>query len=280
MVGTCRSHIWPHKRPLSSLTFWLVLDQLFHLALFQCVYHIRQAALASLRGSKGAHDWAAVAAGPSSTSAFLFAWWGSIVLGIRTQGAPLAILLLEKGRRGNIIRFKDYLTFKTEKIKCEGGKKWGGGGGGVGMGPLSIPILSPFILSISPSESSLQPTVIHSQISQVRAYFFFFFLSHPLESAFDWLGGTWQKEHMKQQQKGSAHSQSQANSSLQSLLRRVFEGRPTPWYKTPKFPRSATFVQRVVTINAEDAIPPRTKIRKKYIPFWETKLWSGVKSFP
>lgn len=122
MVGTCRSHIWPHKRPLSSLTFWLVLDQLFHLALFQCVYHIRQAALASLRGSKGAHGQAAVAAGPSPTSAFLFAWWGSIVLGIRTQGAPLAIVLLEKGRRGNIIRFKDYLTFKTEKNKVWGGK--------------------------------------------------------------------------------------------------------------------------------------------------------------
>lgn len=44
------------------------------------------------------------------------------MLGIRTQGAPLAILLLEKGRRGKIIRFKDYLTLKTEKIKCEGGK--------------------------------------------------------------------------------------------------------------------------------------------------------------
>lgn len=128
MVGTCRSHIWPHKRPLSSLTFWLVLDQLFHLALFQCVYHIRQAALASLRGSEGAHGRAAVAAGPSPTSAFLFAWWGSVVLGIRTQGAPLAILLLEKGRRGKIIRFKDYLTLKTEKIKCEGEKvrrRWG-----------------------------------------------------------------------------------------------------------------------------------------------------------
>lgn len=31
-------------------------------------------------------------------------------------------MFLEKGRRRNIIRFKDYLTFKTQKIKCKGGK--------------------------------------------------------------------------------------------------------------------------------------------------------------
>lgn len=50
MAGSCRSHIWLHRRFLSSLTFWLVLDQLFHLALFQCVHHVCQAALASLWG--------------------------------------------------------------------------------------------------------------------------------------------------------------------------------------------------------------------------------------
>lgn len=75
MAG-CISHIWLHKRPLSSLTFWLVLDQLLHLALFQCVYHVCQAALASLGGPQGAHGRAPVAAGPppASASAFLLTW--------------------------------------------------------------------------------------------------------------------------------------------------------------------------------------------------------------
>lgn len=69
-----RSHIWLHKRPLSSLTFWLVLDQLLHLALLQCVYHVCQAAFASLGGPQGAHGRAPVAAGPTPASTFLFAW--------------------------------------------------------------------------------------------------------------------------------------------------------------------------------------------------------------
>ncbi len=73
MVGSCRSHIWLHKRPLSSLTFWLVLDQLLHLALFQCVHHICQAALASLGGPQGTRGRAPVAAGPTPTSTLLFA---------------------------------------------------------------------------------------------------------------------------------------------------------------------------------------------------------------
>lgn len=48
---------------LSPLTFWLVLDQLLHLALLQCVNHVGQAALTPLRGAQGAHGRA-----PASTS--------------------------------------------------------------------------------------------------------------------------------------------------------------------------------------------------------------------
>lgn len=95
---SCTSHIWLHKRPLSSLTFWLVLDQLFHLALFQCVHHVCQAALAPLGGPQGARGRAPVAAGSSPASTLLFARWGRIVLGVRTQGAPLNDVLVLEGR--------------------------------------------------------------------------------------------------------------------------------------------------------------------------------------
>lgn len=92
----------------------------------------------------------------------------------------------------------------------------------------SILSLAPFILSISPSQNSEQTTVIPGQFSQVRAYFFFFF-SHPLESAFDWLGGTWQKEHMKQQQKAphtlrvtlTLHYKAFLSTTLRDVQRRL-----------------------------------------------------------
>ena len=67
--ATCGSHIWG----LSSLTFWLVFDQLLHLALLQCVHDVGQAALASLGGPEGACGRAAVAAGAPPASALLFA---------------------------------------------------------------------------------------------------------------------------------------------------------------------------------------------------------------
>lgn len=68
-----RPNIRPQQRPLPSLTFGLVFDQLLHLALLQRVHHVRQAALASLRGSHWARGRAAVAAGPSAASSLLFA---------------------------------------------------------------------------------------------------------------------------------------------------------------------------------------------------------------
>lgn len=57
----------------SLLTFWLVFDQLLHLALFQCVHNIRQAAFTSLGGPEGTRGRAAVAAGSSPACALLFA---------------------------------------------------------------------------------------------------------------------------------------------------------------------------------------------------------------
>lgn len=77
---------------------------------------------------------------------------------------------------------------------------------------------------------------------------------------------------MKQQQKGPTRSSSHANSSLQSVLRDRFEGRPMPTdekgklkkkKKKEKFVRGATFVQRVVTINAEDASASDRRIRNQ-----------------
>lgn len=59
---------------VSVPTFGFALDQLLHLALFQCVHHVCQAALAPLRGPEGPHGRAAVVAGPPPASAFLFAW--------------------------------------------------------------------------------------------------------------------------------------------------------------------------------------------------------------
>lgn len=84
---------------------------------------------------------------------------------------------------------------------------------------------------------------------------------------------------MKQQQKGSTRSSSHANSSLQSVLRDRFEGRPIPTQekskkkqekKKKKFARGATFVQTVVTINAEDATASNRRIRKQTTSLFRT----------
>lgn len=72
-----RSRVAPRPRRAATPpvpTFGFALDQLLHLALFQRVHHICQAALAPLRGAEGTHGRAAVAAGPPPTSAFLFTW--------------------------------------------------------------------------------------------------------------------------------------------------------------------------------------------------------------
>lgn len=74
------------------------------------------------------------------------------------------------------------------------------------------------------------------------------------------------KRQHKKKRKGSTSSSSHANSSLQSVLWDRFEGRPMATREEKgggeKFERCATFVQRVVTIIAEDATASDRRIRK------------------
>lgn len=85
--------------------------------------------------------------------------------------------------------------------------------------------------------------------------------THPTSSGISiWL--TWRyltEQAHETAAKDSAHSSSHANSSLQSLQRLSFEGRPTLLYPipSPSFSCCVTFVLRFVTINAEDATPSK-----------------------
>lgn len=86
-----------------SLTLWLVLDELLHLALFERVDHVGQAALASLRG---AQSWSGAGLapwphGPLLLLLLLLTGWGRrVVLGVGAQGqAFTAILILTETQR-------------------------------------------------------------------------------------------------------------------------------------------------------------------------------------
>lgn len=93
------------KRALKSLslTLWLVFDEFLHLALFERVHHISQAALASLRG---AQSWSGAGFaprphGPLLLLLLLLTGWGRrVVLGVGAQGqAFTAILILTERRK-------------------------------------------------------------------------------------------------------------------------------------------------------------------------------------